>query len=198
MTRGKSRTAKRISRDELTPADEARFCAKVDSSCGDEGCWLWTAGTNLDGYGSFWINGRYVCAHRLAYALEHGEAPADIDVLHSCDTPRCVNVHHLSLGDDAENTRQKVERNRQAQGLKHRAVSGIPKTSPHASRFRGVCWDARARKWKAQIWADGRQRHLGLFTREDDAAAAYQGMLHALAIRDAYRADFERLAECAA
>lgn len=55
----------------------------------------------------------------------------------------------------------------------HRERAGRPKRSPHASRFRGVYWNAPARKWQAQIYAHGRKRSLGYYDREEDAAAAY-------------------------
>lgn len=45
------------------------------------------------------------------------------------------------------------------------------------SRFKGVNWhwfrSKKSGKWRAQIAVDGRQRHLGLFDSEVDAARAY-------------------------
>lgn len=40
------------------------------------------------------------------------------------------------------------------------------------SRFRGVSWDARAGRWRAQVKFDGQQRFLGVFDAELDAALA--------------------------
>lgn len=51
-------------------------------------------------------------AHRLAYVLAIGPIPAGKCVLHRCDTPACVNPLHLRLGDDADNTADKVARGR--------------------------------------------------------------------------------------
>lgn len=42
-----------------------------------------------------------------------------------------------------------------------------------SSRYKGVRWNARARKWYAQIGYGGRQEHLGSFSEERDAATAY-------------------------
>jgi len=48
-------------------------------------------------------------------------------------------------------------------------------TRPKAgsSRFKGVTWHKRTRKWIAQISHAGSNRNLGYFTHEDDAARAY-------------------------
>jgi len=68
-------------------------------------CWMWTAAVNNHGYGL--INrrrqkdGRY--AHRVAYKLFNGDIPDGMFVLHKCDTPRCVNPEHLSLGTQSDN-----------------------------------------------------------------------------------------------
>jgi len=41
------------------------------------------------------------------------------------------------------------------------------------SKFKGVSWVARPQKWKAQIYVDGKRKHLGLFDDETTAARAY-------------------------
>jgi hypothetical protein len=40
------------------------------------------------------------------------------------------------------------------------------------SRFVGVCWHKKDKKWQAAIQANGRQKHLGQFNSEEDAARA--------------------------
>ena len=42
-----------------------------------------------------------------------------------------------------------------------------------SSRFKGVSWHRKRERWVANIQIDGRLRHLGYFTEEEDAAAAY-------------------------
>lgn len=80
------------------------------------GCWLWDSCLNNGGYGRFWFSGRKVLAHRLAYQLYVGEIPKGMQVLHSCDQPRCVNPDHLHLGTQEDNQREMVNRGRAACG----------------------------------------------------------------------------------
>lgn len=42
-----------------------------------------------------------------------------------------------------------------------------------SSKFKGVYWDKKNRKWKAQIMSDGRCLNLGRFVGEVDAAKIY-------------------------
>lgn len=39
-----------------------------------------------------------------------------------------------------------------------------------SSGYRGVTWDKRARKWRAQVKSKGQNHHLGLFDLEEEAA----------------------------
>ncbi len=44
---------------------------------------------------------------------------------------------------------------------------------PHSSRYRGVRWHSRAKRWYAEVKANQRCVYLGSFTNEVDAAIAY-------------------------
>lgn len=104
--------------DPLAQTLAGRFWSKVDKR-GPNECWLWTAVVNEHGYGVMRPEGRRhgptIKAHRVSLML----AGVDIEgrfVLHSCDTPRCVNPAHLSAGDHKENVADMVGRERQARG----------------------------------------------------------------------------------
>lgn len=62
------------------------------------GCWLWIGSTN-NKYGK--INKRL--AHRVSYETFVGPLIKDLFVCHKCDTPLCINPHHLFLGTRSEN-----------------------------------------------------------------------------------------------
>lgn len=101
-----ARNVRGLYRRELSPGIIARFAAKFSQV---DGCWLWHAGKFAKGYGMFNI-GRYVngkqhteYAHRVAFVLSHGDIPPGLVVMHSCDTPACVNPSHLSLGTQTDN-----------------------------------------------------------------------------------------------
>ena len=63
----------------------------------DSRCWIWTGGTNRNGYGRFSFDGRTVFAHRFSYLLGSGELPEQ--VMHQCNNPNCVRFNHLAPGD---------------------------------------------------------------------------------------------------
>lgn len=58
------------------------------------GCINWASQT-CNGYGMFWDGDRTVLAHRFAFALEHGIAPAGMEIHHTCFNRKCVNPEHL-------------------------------------------------------------------------------------------------------
>lgn len=67
-------------------------------------CWVFTGGTNENGYGAVRHDGRMVGAHRVAWETVNSRAtPVGLDVCHTCDNPPCCNPAHLFLGTHAEN-----------------------------------------------------------------------------------------------
>ena len=89
-----------------------RFWSRVDKT---ESCWLWTGTKGKNGYGSLMMNYKRWYAHRFAWFLTHGVEPKGF-LLHSCDTPLCVNPEHLREGTAAENSQDMVARNRTRRG----------------------------------------------------------------------------------
>lgn len=73
----------------------------------DDGCWIWQASRNDDGYGWFWDSGRerMTRAHRVAWRIHHGAIPEGWVVTHTCDQPSCTNPGHLQLDTQQANLR---------------------------------------------------------------------------------------------
>jgi hypothetical protein len=96
-----------------------RFWRKVNKTAS---CWLWTAGTNGDGYGVAYLPGHIPqSAHRVAWLLLNGPIPDGVFVLHNCpggDNPLCVNPDHLWLGSQDLNVADMMAKGRgnKAQG----------------------------------------------------------------------------------
>ena len=89
------------------------LCSEVDS---ETGCWIWQKGKDKDGYGQFSFKNRNYKAHRVAYRLYIGPIPKGMLVLHTCDTPPCVNPSHLFLGTNDDNMADMVQKDRQIKG----------------------------------------------------------------------------------
>lgn len=113
----------------------------------DSGCWLWTAATYRKGYGVIGRGGRKdgtISAHKWMCLTAHGDQPADKRlVLHSCDTPPCVNPQHLAWGTAKQNSEQMVQR-----GRNHRTAhcpQGHEYTSENTYAHGGCKTCARAR-----------------------------------------------------
>jgi len=83
------------------------------------------------------------------------------------NTPKGLMVDHMN--HDTLDNRKINLRN-----VSHREnLSNQKRKSELSSSYVGVYWNKRARKWKAYIQINGKQKNLGYFTDELDAAIAY-------------------------
>lgn len=77
------------------------------------GCREWALKLTHRGYGTTTcgsdIRGG---AHRISYAAFKGPIPANMDILHSCDNPPCIEPKHLSVGTDLDNVRDMLAKGR--------------------------------------------------------------------------------------
>jgi len=90
----------------------ARFWSKVVKGSRNE-CWLWKAG-RVQGYGAFWYKVGPARAHQVSWELTNKRAiPKGLIIMHSCDTPLCVNPKHLILGTHQQNISDRDQKGRQ-------------------------------------------------------------------------------------
>jgi hypothetical protein len=130
-----------------------RFWEKV-SVCEESGCWLWTGATTRRGYGLFRWQRKTVKSHRLIYSLMVAPVSARLEIDHQCHQRACSNPTHLRLATHQQNM-QNMRSGRGSSGCK------------------GVSWYKRKSKWYARIGVNWRDKHLGYFDNELDAALAY-------------------------
>jgi hypothetical protein len=89
-----------------------------------------------------------------------GVTEAGFNVRHVNDDPLDCRRENLVVRTITQRTRNM----RKAKSIKGR---------PPTSRFKGVCWDAWAKSWRAGIRVNGKSRKLGRFKDEIAAAVAY-------------------------
>ena len=95
---------------QYTPEEIERFWSYVDTSGGDDACWLWKGQINHNGYGLFSIKGKKTIASRMAAIIALGPLPEGRIVCHHCDNPPCCNPNHLYFGTARDNMRDAIER----------------------------------------------------------------------------------------
>lgn len=113
------------SSNKLPPID--RFWRSVKKT---EGCWLWTAGKDTNGYGQFSIKSKAVLVHRFSYELHKGKLNTNssyhgVCVLHKCDTPSCVNPDHLVLGTQLDNIKDRDSKMRMFHKISRKTAEKI-------------------------------------------------------------------------
>lgn len=116
---------------------EKKFWAKVQKT---ETCWLWTGTVNNKGYGETRYEGRFALSHRVSFIIHKGPIPEGMVVRHRCDNPPCLNPKHLELGTIAENTKDKIMKQRQAQGTTQGHAKFTEQTLREAKRLRSDGW----------------------------------------------------------
>lgn len=104
------------------------------------------------GYVRFKLNGRFVLAHRAAWALHFGEWPA-ADLDHIDGSKANNRIANLRLASAAENAQNRA--------LNRNNRSGFP----------GVY--AMQGRWRARIRVPGKRLSLGLFNTAEEAHTAY-------------------------
>lgn len=132
-----STTAARL----FAPATIQKFLANVDRREPDR-CWLWRGKRVKDDYGQFYIDPSMPrrAAHRYALEVSLGRELVGGVVMHSCDTPACVNPAHLKHATPSQNTRDSIRKGRRPrQPVPHKWARSIHLRARrrHAERYAG-------------------------------------------------------------
>lgn len=107
------------------------------------------------GYVHITISRRIYLGHRLAWFYMTGEWPSD-------------EIDHKDL-NKSNNAWSNLREATHAENLHNRRASKNNK-----SGYKGVWWHPKAGKWQAQICTNRTRTYLGLFSRAEDASAAYK------------------------
>lgn len=93
---------------------------------GENECWLWIACKDKDGYGVFKDRPYHkIAAHRFAWIVANNRNPQlNYVILHSCDTPSCVNPAHLIEGTNKDNTKDMISKGRHRNQIVTHCPSG--------------------------------------------------------------------------
>lgn len=111
MNKTNRKASRKFTRNRIPKDPKILFWKHVHKT---ETCWLWTAsGSGPKGaYGGFNNGRKKVKAHRFSWEMHRGPIPEGLNVLHTCDVPRCVNPAHLFLGTHKDNTQDAIEKGR--------------------------------------------------------------------------------------
>lgn len=113
------------------------------------------AGAVSNGHRAILIDGRLYGAHILAWLLMTGEWPSShIDHRDlNGDNNAWLNLRLAGKRENAQNTGRRAD---------------------NSSGFKGVAWDGKRRKWRADIRVpNGPRKHLGMFDDPAEGHAAY-------------------------
>lgn len=100
---------------------------RVDSN----GCHNFTGVKDRCGYGRIRIGKHSLGAHKVMYVISVGDFDQDnLELLHTCDNPACVNTDHLTPGTHKENMHDCINKGR------HTHQRGVPAT---VSAYRAKC-----------------------------------------------------------
>lgn len=111
----------RIREEQLT-----RFVKDEETSC-----WMWYGGKCKDGYGKLKRYGKTVRAHRVFYEINKGPIPEGMVIMHTCDTPACVNPEHLIAGTHLENELDKDKKGRRSPSPSISHPESLPRGPNH-------------------------------------------------------------------
>ena len=104
---------------------------------------------NTGGYLQAYICGKRVLLHHIVWVLTTGNKPTD-----------GMHIDHID-GDKHNNSNTNLREVDQSTNL-------------HNQKAKGYCWHTKINRWHATIRLNNKQKHLGYFSSEEEARAAYE------------------------
>lgn len=111
-----------------------------------------------DGYLAININDKKYQTHRLIFLYHHGYLPDSLD-----------HIDGNRSNNDISNLREATN----SQNGMNQKKTKYYKGKPTSSIYKGVYWYKPYKKWKSQIMINRKQKYLGYFDSEIEAAKAY-------------------------
>lgn len=116
------------------------------------------AGSDNQIYKQLQIDHKKYYVHQIIFLYHRGYIPNELD-----------HIDGNRLNNDIENLRSVTHSQNQHNHSKHKSYNG----KPTSSQYKGVYWEERRNKWRSRIVIDKREKHLGYFINEIDAAKCY-------------------------
>ena len=101
----------------------------------------------------------YPSIHRLVLETFQSPCPPGLEACHNDGNPANNHINNLRWDTSQANSFDSAQ---------HRILRG-----ESSSKYVGVSWEKPRNKWRAQIFINGKHKHLGYFDTEEDAAIAY-------------------------
>jgi hypothetical protein len=95
--------------------------------------------------------------------------------------------HDGQIIDHTDNNKLNNTRNNLRFTTKSFNNRNVQKRKNAASRYLGVFWRNDCRKWRARIVVNGKPVHLGTFSKEEDAAIAYNSAFKKIELQETYQ-----------
>lgn len=110
---------------------------------------------NSRGYAQAWVDRKTQVLHRLVAAASGIDTSHEIDHINGNKLDnRVCNLRAATKQQNRHNRKKETKR-------------------LTSSQYKGVSWNKPARKWSAYVIVNSKQKHLGCFDSEQDAALAY-------------------------
>lgn len=139
-----------------TQAEITRFNSKWITA--KNGCHIWQAAKDNDGYGQFWLHRRQWKAHQVALLLAGRPIPEGFVANHTCRNKSCVNPQHLEAITVSESWRKDSCGVTYVNSQKTHCPQGHPYDRKHGrGRYCSICAKAKKKRLRAKWKAEGRQ-----------------------------------------